>query len=518
MHHQLEKDQRQQHHVGKILNLKSPKEKNPITDRPQRLRSLFNSPTSLIKTPPSGNIAQKMVKKGQKGTPHAGRALPAIQGKIPDRSTSSSLEKMKSRAALVLNQPSSLSSTVPSQMKPRMSIEAIVASLESEMRYQFGEDPPQLVVPIPVEAVTETSNTTRIAPRPLEAESMFTESATVEYIANISPIETPSSICTTAMSHTSPSAEECPSRGEEEDSAATSISDAMIDDEIADQPGLLMLGQSASVPSSPMRPYRSNLYDCRVPAMSLNSCHSLPTDDDENGAIEQLPESTSESSRPKFFRRRVASLSSGEINIRDKADVVGVKQPVVDDPTMRTELFSPWQETVVVDLEEYTSMANELADIKSKLVDLQTLLLDLPDQEHARLNNLTATPLWDLKRDIVLLREELQEKNMVIRTLKNELRVATGKTRERADSSSSSIASSSSSTSPNPRVKKASCSNVATQTDRPRVVAVGNGLSPGSDDIQVVSSKLKKTAPCGSGSGLCIPVLSRPFTAAPMNN
>ncbi len=95
------------------------------------------------------------------------------------------------------------------------------------------------------------------------------------------------------------SAEECPSRGEEEDSAATSISDAMIDDEIADQPGLLMLGQSASVPSSPMRPYRSNLYDCRVPAMSLNSCHSLPTDDDENGAIEQLPESTSESSRPK---------------------------------------------------------------------------------------------------------------------------------------------------------------------------------------------------------------------------
>jgi len=182
----------------------------------------------------------------------------------------------------------------------------------------------------------------------------------------------------------------------------------------------------------------------------------------------------------------VASLSSGEINIRGKADVVGVKQPVVDDPTMRTELFSPWQETVVVDLEEYTSMANELADIKSKLVDLQTLLLDLPDQEHARLNNLTATPLWDLKRDIVLLREELQEKNMVIRTLKNELRVATGKTRERADSSSSSIASSSSSTSPNPRVKKASCSNVATQTDRPRVVAVGNGLSPGSDDIQVV--------------------------------
>ena len=42
--------------------------------------------------------------------------------------------------------------------------------------------------------------------------------------------------------------EECPShddghQGDEEDSAATSISDAMIDDEIADQPGLVMLGQ-----------------------------------------------------------------------------------------------------------------------------------------------------------------------------------------------------------------------------------------------------------------------------------
>lgn len=32
-------------------------------------------------------------------------------------------------------------------------------------------------------------------------------------------------------------------QADEEDSAATSISDAMIDDEIADQPGLVMLGQ-----------------------------------------------------------------------------------------------------------------------------------------------------------------------------------------------------------------------------------------------------------------------------------
>lgn len=48
---------------------------------------------------------------------------------------------------------------------------------------------------------------------------------------------------------------------DEEDSAATSISDdAMIDDEIADQPGLVMLGQSASVPASPLRAWRSELF------------------------------------------------------------------------------------------------------------------------------------------------------------------------------------------------------------------------------------------------------------------
>ena len=79
------------------------------------------------------------------------------------------------------------------------------------------------------------------------------------------------------------------SRGDEEDSAATSISDdAMIDDEIADQPGLLMLGQSASVPSSPSRSWRLNLYDCHVPAMSLASCHSLQSEEE----LDELSDST----------------------------------------------------------------------------------------------------------------------------------------------------------------------------------------------------------------------------------
>lgn len=66
-------------------------------------------------------------------------------------------------------------------------------------------------------------------------------------------------------------------------------------------------------------------------------------------------------------------------------------------------------------------------------------------------------PLWDLKRDLVLLREELQEKNTTIRTLKSELKAVGGR---------SSI----------PRSKEtltrsASC-NVATQTDRVTIKTV----------------------------------------------
>jgi len=59
-----------------------------------------------------------------------------------------------------------------------------------------------------------------------------------------------------------------------------------------------------------------------------------------------------------------------------------------------------------------------------------------------------AAPLWDLKRDLVLLREELQAKNVTIRTLKNELRTAGVRTLSRTKSNSTS------------------CCNVATQTDR----------------------------------------------------
>lgn len=63
----------------------------------------------------------------------------------------------------------------------------------------------------------------------------------------------------------------------------------------------------------------------------------------------------------------------------------------------------------------------------------------------------TAAPLWDLKRDLVLLREELQEKNTTIKSLKNELRAAGGRAVNKNKDSTAS--------------KVALC-NVATQTDR----------------------------------------------------
>lgn len=62
-----------------------------------------------------------------------------------------------------------------------------------------------------------------------------------------------------------------------------------------------------------------------------------------------------------------------------------------------------------------------------------------------------SSPLWDLKRDLVLLREELQEKNVTIRSLKNELLATTGRIQPNSPQSTTS---------------STSCHNVATQTDR----------------------------------------------------
>ena len=61
-----------------------------------------------------------------------------------------------------------------------------------------------------------------------------------------------------------------------------------------------------------------------------------------------------------------------------------------------------------------------------------------------------ATPLWDLKRDLVLLREELQAKDVAIRTLKKELRASGVRSLSRNNCNSGSTSS----------------WNVATQTER----------------------------------------------------
>lgn len=63
-------------------------------------------------------------------------------------------------------------------------------------------------------------------------------------------------------------------------------------------------------------------------------------------------------------------------------------------------------------------------------------------------------PLWDLKRDLVLLREELQEKNTTIKTLKNQLRAINGRTCVNKNKDVTAT------------TKIASSCNVATQTDR----------------------------------------------------
>lgn len=72
-------------------------------------------------------------------------------------------------------------------------------------------------------------------------------------------------------------------------------------------------------------------------------------------------------------------------------------------------------------------------------------------------NEQPSAPLWDLKRDLVLLREELLEKNTTIKSLKNELKAVTGRSLNK--------------TKENTSCKTSTC-NVATQTDR--VISVPN--------------------------------------------
>lgn len=97
------------------------------------------------------------------------------------------------------------------------------------------------------------------------------------------------------------------------------------------------------------------------------------------------------------MRRRVASVSDIDDGLKESAVAAASSSPVapadvVRSTTMRAELFTspsssskhressstywpPPEATIVIELEEYTTMANELADIKSQLVKLQNLLV-----------------------------------------------------------------------------------------------------------------------------------------------
>ena len=93
----------------------------------------------------------------------------------------------------------------------------------------------------------------------------------------------------------------------------------------------------------------------------------------------------------RLVRRRVASVSDIEDGLKDSAAAAAAGSPVASDvrtATMRAELFNsassssrhrdswpPAEATIVIELEEYTAMANELADIKSQLITLQNLLV-----------------------------------------------------------------------------------------------------------------------------------------------
>jgi len=379
-------------------------------------------------------------------------------------SSQQQLNVIKSRAALVLNQRSSEYRSIT--MRPRLSVEAIVASLEREIRDQLGPELPPLALADRAETVHPSSapsivDVERFGVEPIEAEVAYVESPIDDCIDNIEEsLKTPSSICTTYNSQLSPGIDECPSRddcqqADEEDSAATSISDAMIDDEIADQPGLVMLGQSASVPASPMHSWRSDLFQYAPPTMNL--------------IYPQSEEDASDSSSYGFLRRRVASVN----DIQDGVDVRESASSSTSASTaeaMRGDLYANcnWEDTVIIDLDEYNSMANELATIKSQLITLQDLLVEVVDSKEG------SSPLWDLKRDLVLLREELQEKNVTIRSLKNELRANTARISTNSSGSTHSLT----------KYPATSC-NVATQTDRPRGTPLGNGVTP-ADEIQLV--------------------------------
>ena len=245
LNHQLSKEQPQQIPAPtplKILNQNAVKDTNlsgqqqatpklgyTMKDRINLMRG-YNSSSHLLKTPvysshtstsggnssaaaassipTPGHSSHKSARKLQKGLLQSSKAQPV---KLFDSSDDgmNSLALVKNRAALVLKQ-STVAQAKLAEPKPKLSIEAIVASLEQEIRQQIGEDEKEIpieTIETPKEKVQAQDVTCLINHydlRPLEAQVMFVESPVVEFIENITPIDTPSSICTTFNSQRTP--------------------------------------------------------------------------------------------------------------------------------------------------------------------------------------------------------------------------------------------------------------------------------------------------------------------------
>lgn len=86
------------------------------------------------------------------------------------------LATIRNRAAQVLNRRTVETRPVP-ELRPKLSVEAIVASLEQEIRTQFGPDPPPLEVPKAKDEAASTIDVERFLNEPAKAEITFLESS-----------------------------------------------------------------------------------------------------------------------------------------------------------------------------------------------------------------------------------------------------------------------------------------------------------------------------------------------------
>ena len=160
----------------------------PAKPRPTSLR-LGSSVAAAIQRASSAKIQP---------SPTASKQMPTPQ-----------LTLIKNRAAQVLSR--SRSTDYKSvELKPRMSVEAIVASLEQEIRHQLGPEPPPLSAPVteqvkqlPTSSVAQNLEVERFGVDAAKAEIAFVDEDDEDFIEDIElQLQTPSSA---AECHPSPS-------------------------------------------------------------------------------------------------------------------------------------------------------------------------------------------------------------------------------------------------------------------------------------------------------------------------